>query len=413
MKRIFLLAILVVAALAVGCAGDIWDEDANVNAGDNPGYQGGGGGGGGTTTGGGKKAGKTYPLCGKMSAPTLFRNALCVCWNLKDIGALLVRQGPDKETPTMGVNGTTKVINHSGIDGSLVAYKGLQAIANIDVRDNLRSQGNVNFTGRLKVGKDMMVGGNLSGIGYLDVGGKLGVAGSENILGVKGSSTKYGGYAPLSGPPCDCSAGKVLDVKGVVAKARAKNDNAKAGLPNNPVSTIGKAALVLNSGSYYFANKKSIGYVKITINGAVNIYVDGDLDAIGYDRFKITSGSVLNLYVSGNVRTIGHMVYGNKHHPSAFRLYIGGNKTATLQVGNQVFYGSIYAPWSRLAYVGRTRIEGSLVAGTLESVGLLELYFSRPVHNGSGDRCKPPDKKEEPEPKKKDPPDPKDLPLVK
>ena len=411
MKRILGLTLAALMALAVGCAGDIWDEDKNVGAGGDNNQNNGAPPD--TTTGGGTKPGKTYPLCGKMSAPNLFRNALCVCYNLKDIGALLVREGPSKETPIMGVNGTTKVINHSGIDGTLVTYKGLEAIANVDVRDNLKSQGNVNFTGRLKVGKDMMVGGNLSGIGYLDVGGKLGVGGSENILGVKASGVKLASYAPLSGPPCDCSGGKVLDVKGVVAKARANNDNAKAGLPKNPVSTIGKAALVLNSGSYYFGNKKSIGYVKITVNGMVNIYVDGDLDAIGYDRFKITSGSVLNLYVSGNVRTIGHMVYGDKHHPSAFRLYIGGRDKATLQVGNQVFYGSIYAPWTKLAYIGRTRIEGSLVAGSLESVGLLELYFSRPVHNGSGDRCKPPDKKEEPEPKKKDPPDPKDLPLVK
>ena len=406
MKRTYGLTLLIIAAMAMACAGDIREQGAGVGA--NDGIEDNNGSG---NTTGGNNSGTKVPDCKPKSAPTLFRNALCVCNDLRDIGAILVREGPDKETPRMGVNGTMKVTNHSGVDGSLVAYKGLEAIANIEVRDSLTSRGNVHFTGRLKVGKDLMVGGNLSGIGYLDVGGKLGVAGSKNILGVS-APAKPASFSAPAGPPCDCTSDKVLDVKQAVAKARASNDNIKVGLPQAPVSTIGKATLILNSGSYYFANKKSIGYTKITVNGAVDIHVDGDLDAIGYDRFKITSGSVLNLFVSGDVHTIGHMVYGEKHHPSAFRLYIGGSNKATLQVGNQVFRGSIYAPRARLAYIGRTRVEGSLLAGGLDSVGLLELYFSRPIH-GKGERCKPPGGTPPKPPTKKDPPDPKKLPLVR
>ena len=407
-----LAAALTATLLLGGCAGGINDGDHNVGSGgngndyddswDKP--QNGGSNNGGTKT-------PNLPKCKPKTAPALFKNALCVCGDLKDVGALLVREGPDKETPSMGVNGVMKVINHSGIDGSLVAYKGLEAIANIDVRDHLKSVGHVNFTGRLKVGRDLLVGGNLFGMGVLDVGGKMGVAGSSNVLGGK-NVKQQGGYTSVGPAPCGCGPGQVVDVKAEVSKARNNNNNSKAGLPGAPMATIGKNALVLNTGRYYFGNKKSIGYTNIKVNGAVSIYVDGDLDSIGYDRFKITNGSVLSLYVAGNVNTIGHMLYGEKHHPGAFRLYIGGSKKATMQIGNQVFRGAVYAPKASVHWVGRTKVEGSLLVGTLISTGLLELYFSRPAHDKDGNRCNPPGGSGKPK-KDKDPPDPKDLPLVK
>jgi hypothetical protein len=348
------------------------------------------------------------PACNPGSAPTWFKNALCICNDLKKVGAILVRKGPAGDSPTMGVNGKFKVVAHSDIDGSLVAYGGLEAIANTDVLDNLKSNAHVSFAGRMAVGKDMMVGGNLSGIGFLDVGGTLGVGGSDGVLGSK-KVGKLGGFSTVA-PPCDCSPGKVLDVKGEVAKAKNNNDNHKVGLPNNPSNTIGVTKLVLNTGRYYFGSKKSIGYTNITVNGAVKIYIEGDLDAIGHDRFKLTNHSTLDLYVSGNLRTVGHMLFGDKHHPAALRVYIGGGEKVTMQVGNQVFRGSLYAPNAALAYVGRTKIEGSLMARTLDSVGLLELYFARPTTDDSGKKCTPPGGS--PPPKKPDQPDPKDLPMI-
>jgi hypothetical protein len=397
------LSVLILSTVfLVSCAGDFHD--------DYPLAPGGGSGGGSGGDGSGSQ-GPSYPTCEPTAAPSLFTNALCICEDLNDIGAILVRKGVTKDPATMGLNGSFKVINHSGIDGSLVAYGGLKAIANVDVKQNVVSNGNVEFTGRLAAGKDLMVGGNLTGLGALQVGGVLGVNGSQNLLGGKSIGT-VGAYKGPAGPPCACGANQVINVKAEVSKARNSNNNAAAGLPGAPVNTIGANKLVLNSGSYYFGNKKSIGYAKVVVNGAVKIYVDGDLDSIGHDRFDIQSGSTLDLYVSGNVRTVGHMVYGDRHHPAAFRLYIGGNQQATMQVGNQVFHGAIYAPNATLAYVGRTKIEGSLLAKTLSSVGLLELYFARPTTNGSGEKCTPPGGSPPPDKKPDDPPDPKDLPDI-
>jgi len=382
----------------VGCAGDFSSEKAVSESGDDSDPN--------NNNGWGNSS---PPACNPGSAPTLFDNALCVCGDMKDVGAVLVKAGTTKDPPSMGVNGTYKVINHSGIDGSLVAFNGMEAIANIEVRDDLKTNHNVNFAGRVQVGKDMMVGGNLSGVGYLDVGGTLGVAGSDGVLGGK-KIGKLGGFSAVA-PPCDCSPGKVLDVKAAVAQARSANDNTKAGLPQNPVNAIGVAKLILNTGSYYLGSKASIGYTKITVNGAVKLYIDGDLDAIGHDRISITNSSTLELFISGDLHTVGHVLMGDKHHPAALRVYVGGSQKVTLQVGNQVFRGSLYAPGAALAYVGRTKIEGSLLARTLDSVGLLELYFSRPTTDDSGKTCTPPGGS--PPPKSPpDQPDPKDLPML-
>jgi hypothetical protein len=397
-KSVLVLSTVLIAS----CAGDFQDDSPALGGGSGSGSSGGGGSG---------SQGPSYPTCEPTAAPSLFQNALCICEDLNDVGAILVRNGATQDPATMGLNGSFKVINHSGIDGSLLAYGGLEAIANVDVKQDVISNGNVEFTGRLAAGKDLMVGGNLYGLGALQVGGVLGVGGSQNLLGGK-SVGSVGAYKAPAGPPCACGASQVIDVKAEVAKARSQNNNAAAGLPGAPVSTIGVNKLVLNSGSYYFGNKKSIGYAKVLVNGAVKIYVDGDLDSIGHDRFDITSGSTLDLFVSGNVRTVGHMVYGDKHHPAAFRLYIGGDQTATMQVGNQVFHGAIYAPNAALAYVGRTKIEGSLLAKTLSSVGLLELYFARPTTNLDGEKCTPPGGSPPPDKKPDDPPDPKDLPDI-
>jgi hypothetical protein len=338
--------------------------------------------------GGGSGAPKPDP-CKPDEAPAVFKNALCLCGDLTEAGALLVKNGATKDPASLGINGFFKAVAHVDIDGSLAAYGGLEAVANVEVQQSFWSSSNVNFGGRLDVGGDLNIGGNLFGIGVLSVGGVMGVAGGQTLLGGK-EIGKLGAYSPLPGPPCACGAKQVLDVKAKVAAARAQNDNASVGLPPNPVNVIGKSELVLNSGRYYFASKQAIGYTKIVANGAVKIFVDGDLEAIGYDRFDVKAGSSLDIYVAGNLKTVGNMVLGDKHHPSAFRVYIGGSQDVTVQVGNNEFRGSIYAPNATIVWVGRTKVEGSLFAKSISAAGLVELYFSRPTTGDNGEKCTPP-----------------------
>lgn len=358
--------------------------------------------------GGGNNGAPKPDPCKPDEAPSVFKNALCLCGDLTEAGALLVKNGDTQDPASLGINGFFKAVAHVDIDGSLAAYGGLEALANVEVAKSFWSAANVNFGGRLAVGKDLNVGGSLFGVGALSVGGVMGVAGAQTVLGGK-EVGQLGAYSPLPGPPCACGPNQVLDVRARVAAARTQNDNGAVGLPQNPVNLIGKTELVLNSGRYYFASKAAIGYTKIVANGAVKLFVEDDLEAIGYDRFEVKSGSSLDVYVSGNLKTVGNMVLGDKHHPSAFRVYIAGSHDVTVQVGNNEFRGSIYAPNAKIVWVGRTKVEGSLFAKSISAAGLVELYFSRPTTGDGGDKCTPPGGSAPPDDGL---PDPKDLPPI-
>lgn len=399
------LALLSLGILAIACGEGLVDNSKKAgSAWDNPGMTSR------SPAAGSNVGAPPADPCKPQDAPSIFKNALCLCGDLRDAGALLVKNGVTTDPASLGINGFFRAASHTAVDGSMAAYSGLEAIANIEVAQSLWSSGNVNFTGRIDVGQDLMVGGALFGIGVLDVDGTLGVLGAQTILGGK-DVAQNGAYQPLSGPPCACGANAVLDVKAKVAEARTQNDNGAVGLPQNPVTTIGVAKLVLNSGRYYFATKAGLGYTKVVANGAVQIFIDGDYDAIGYDRFEVTEGSSLDVYVAGNIHTVGNMVLGDKHHPSAFRIYIGGSEKVGIQVGNNIFRGSIYAPNASLVWVGNTKVEGSLFAKTIESVGLLTLEFARPSTGEDGKKCTPPGGSSPPS-SPSDPPDPKDLPKI-
>lgn len=336
----------------------------------------------------------------------LFQNALCVCDDLADVGTLDIYASEKTGKPgTLGVNGFFHTAAFGQVQGSVNAWGGMHSLSpNFEIDGRLHVAQHLDVGGRLLVKGNLDVGGNLGSLGplgFVDVGGKAGVAGSLNTfgpLGVKLNAKSSGPYTP-SPKPCDCDPGKALDVKAEVAKAKTQNDNAKAGLPANPINFIGKNKLVFNTGRYYLSRMSAIGTTQILVNGAVSLYVDDSMNQVGFRQFTLTPGSTFDLYVAGNVSSVGHMVYGDKHQPSAFRLYIGGGGETLLdlltnpppiQVGLNAIYGSIYAPNVTLRYVGGTTIVGSLFVKSLHSVGNLALHFDQPDSGGDGQKCTPP-----------------------
>ncbi|MCA9666410.1 MAG: hypothetical protein KC503_12505, partial [Myxococcales bacterium] len=181
-----------------------------------------------------------------------------------------------------------------------------------------------------------------------------------------------------------------LDVAAEVAAARASNDNASAGLAARP-ELFAKPRLVLNSGRYYFASAAGLGNAHILANGAVRIYVDGDMQFVGNERFQMTEGSTVDVYVAGNVASVGNVEVGQRYHPAAFRLYVGGRDTVTIRhLGNKRFRGAIYAPRANIEVAGNVTFEGALFANTISNAGNLILTFAQPSHSREGHRCVPP-----------------------
>lgn len=323
--------------------------------------------------------------CPTTPSPDLLDLSLCICEDFDDVGVLEV--GPiDPATPAaVGINGAARFVNDAIIDGALSAHLGIDGVGDVDVSGDVQTGSNAGFVGDFSAGGDMEVGGDLHAVGQFAVGGALRVGGETSLLGI----SQVGATEPLAaapGAPCDCDPASFFDVAAEVAAAAGANDNAAAGLPLE-LSQIGASEIVLGSGSYYFTDVASVGALRIVADGTVAIYIDGDLATVGADSFELTDGSTLDLYVAGTVATVGNVAFGSERDPAAFRLYIGGEGSANLAVGNQDFHGAIYAPEAALAYVGDTSITGAVFTRSIDGVGALRIGHAAPEPG----ECEPPE----------------------
>jgi hypothetical protein len=308
--------------------------------------------------------------CPTSPAPAIFTNALCLCRDFVDVGYLEVGASAAPGNPSVGVNGVTRFANGARIAGGWAAFGGAEDAGDSRIGGNFVTPQGLTVAANFEVAKDLSVGGTLSGAGRLAVGGALRVGGADQLIGFEQVASS-GAYAAPAGPPCPCDPSQLLDVAGKVAAAKSTNNN-------GALASIGVTDLHLPTGSYYFTDLDVIGLTRLHIDGAVALYIDGDLDAVGADRIALAPGATLDLYVSGAVRTVGWLGAGDPSNPSAFRVYIGGAHDLTLSVGAQTFAGSIYAPLSTIAYVGDTRIEGGLFAKQLYGVGVLRIDAAQP-----------------------------------
>lgn len=228
----------------------------------------------------------------QLSAPALFKNALCLCGSYQAAGNLGV-SSKKGELGVFGIDGHFAQLGNAEINGTLIAHEGISA-ANLRVKGAMRSNTSVNVV-NLDVAGNLYVGTDLLGVGLL-AGAGVWVGGQATMIFNTKPIQKYTG--DLS-PPCACGDDQVLDVAAAVAAARANNDNAKAGLgPNPPLLT--PQGLVLNSGSYYFkGGSTAVGNLRLLANGSVKIYVDGDLESVGKEAIKMTQGTIVELYVAG------------------------------------------------------------------------------------------------------------------
>jgi hypothetical protein len=311
---------------------------------------------------------------------------MCLCEDLTDVGLLTVSGGAGG-AGAVGVNGKVRMVNLSRFADSLIAHAGFSAVADAEVSGALSTAGDASWVGRLKVGDDLSVGGDARGLGLLQLGGALRVAGRTSLLGLSAAIARAD-YEPEE-PPCPCDPSTFFDVQAAVEAGRDSNDNASIGLEAG-LRQVGLSSLTLPSGSYYVSDPKSIGALTIEVTGKVALYVDGHLDSIGLERLRISPDAELDLYVSGGLRSVGLSANGSPEASSRLRIYVRGDAPVLLSVGAQAFYGAIYAPEAELAYVGATRIVGSLFARTLRGVGALSIE-----HGASGtldpDDCDPSD----------------------
>ncbi|MCB9653570.1 MAG: hypothetical protein H6729_05515 [Deltaproteobacteria bacterium] len=308
--------------------------------------------------------------CMRSPAAAIHRAALGLCGDLTLVGGLVV--GSPDAPGDVEVSGKTSV-NSAEIYGSLFANHGFRSTGATRVGVDLNTIEDVVWTGELDVGRDLRVGGAVDGTGSLEVGGTLWHSGDRNVRGTE-SIAHVEAFAAYRPSP-ECTSG--FDVASTVQDASADAFDLDAMIAD---VAPGSAELVLKTGNYFLNEKREfLGHTRISIEGHVSLMVSGDLRVIGDGAFVLADGATLDLYVAGRLTAVGSVSFEGSPAPSSVRIYVGGEGDTVIGVGSQRFFGTLYAPFGRIDWVGDTRVEGAIFANALMGTGNLEIIDARPM----------------------------------
>ncbi|HRG94987.1 MAG TPA: hypothetical protein PLR99_01990 [Polyangiaceae bacterium] len=309
-------------------------------------------------------------------APALFAQAaVCVCGGMSHAGKLTTIARPG-ESADVGVVGELSFAAGTHIDGSLRSGSDISFAGDLDVRDHALAGGDFSGAGDLAVGADLAVGGRLSGAGSLRVGGTLRAGEGVSFAGRQVVGAR-GPYVDPGGPPCACDPGSLYDVAAAVRAARDANDNARAGLGTDARLVAKGSPLTLRDGRYYFSGASELRGASLRIEGAVQLYLEGDLTTLGEGQLALGAGATLDLFVDGALTTVGRATFGDPTRPEALRLYVGGKNAKLTLAGKEAFYGLVYAPEAEVSFAGAATVDGALFARELSYAGSLTVRGAR------------------------------------
>jgi len=324
--------------------------------------------------------------CPKTPAPQTFGQAVCLCHDLQLVGqGFLAKQGAGGPAE-VDINGKMEVVGQHEVDGKLSVGQRIEGTGQLTVNGDAICQGDVEGVGQVKVTHDLSVGGNLESVGQLEVDGSLGVKGDTQQVGDQHVAALCS-YADPGAPPCDCANSTLPDVASAIAAAKATNDNAASGVPTH-IDTVGQTDLHFPTGSFYLSGLSSVGQTKLFIDGAVALYIDGDIETVGQENIQLADGATLDLYVGGQLSSVGQSLLSDPAHAGSVRLYLGATGSVDLQVGSSDMNGLVYAPHATLNVVGDTTIRGAIFADGLSGVGRVTIEYAGVTLPGSN-LCNP------------------------
>ena len=118
----------------------------------------------------------------------------------------------------------------------------------------------------------------------------------------------------------------------------------------------------------------------ITGSGTVRIYVEGAVSLAGQDDITVTpsppgSSLKVEMYVRDAIDLSGNGVVNPSSKPTDFLLYGLPTCTSVQISGTADFKGAIYAPNATATLNGGARVDGSLVASTINAVGTIDFHY--------------------------------------
>lgn len=202
-------------------------------------------------------------------------------------------------------------------------------------------------------------------VGKTKVANMTGHVGSNGNVDVSGSSVIYGNATP--GPKDAVTGGG--KVYGTTTSAKTTLDLALPDFTPPAGTTVLKATpLTLNAGTYSISSLKAAAKQKLTINGDVTLYVNGDFDWTGQTQLIINGKlTVYQNSPSGSFKIAGGSTLNKTNDPHAFMYYT--NVASGTLTGNADFYGTVYAPKSAIKVAGTSGLFGSTISKSIDIQG--------------------------------------------
>ncbi|MBN2489673.1 MAG: hypothetical protein JXQ29_02345 [Planctomycetes bacterium] len=147
--------------------------------------------------------------------------------------------------------------------------------------------------------------------------------------------------------------------------------------------------VTLTPGSYRYASVSLAGNRKLSIQGQVTLYVDGDFKTAGNAQVVILPGGALILHHgSGAFQVGGNGIINQTETPLDVQIYSA--TTADFKMhGNGGFYGVVYAPRAGLDVVGNGDLYGAVIAMAAKFTGNGKIHYDEALASAALLRARP------------------------
>lgn len=324
--------------------------------------------------------------CAGTVAQVTFRWGLCSCQSLQS--------SADITTDSFSsVSGTTQ----GGIGGSIGLNGDFSTSGLIQVGGSTWMSGGLAASREGHIGRELHVGTASTGAGTrvdgdvyaaadvsnLDIGGTLFIPATSNV---GADVTAQGGVVtgPVAvSPPCDCEESRLLDIAGIIADAKAHNDNAQIGLSPQALSQLSTPTrLDLPCGRYFLQEIGASRAVTIAVHGRTALFIEQSIAGSDSIVFDVAPGAELDVFVGGSISiSTSHTRFGSPVAPAQSRFYIAGSlATAT----GAVLAGNFYLPRSSFITSGAVTLYGSVFSGSVSASQSLTIHYDSAILQAGG-----------------------------
>lgn len=168
---------------------------------------------------------------------------------------------------------------------------------------------------------------------------------------------------------CPCAPSEAEALTDDIGEAAADANVTIAVLDANHLGT----AITLAAGYYTVPSIKTQRSLSIVANGAVRLYVQGDVQVHGALALSPGNAGSLQVWVGGRVNIDGSLQAGLLTSPAATRLYVAGNQIALGRPSR--IDGQLFAPIAAVWAPRGLQVHGSLLAATVKESGTTSVCY--------------------------------------